>query len=115
MPSKLPVIKANTTEENIIKMKAIAKQNKRSVAKELEYIIEQHIKEFESKYGEIKIEWMTPEEVIEDISDRIQGNPPYEKKSTALNIARTITGISTGEKIGDTVLERTKKGNIPKN
>ena len=40
MPSKLPVIKANTTDNNINKMKYIAKYNKRSLAKELEYIVE---------------------------------------------------------------------------
>lgn len=56
MPSKLPIIKANTTQENIDKMKYIAKKNKRSMAKELELLIEIHIKEYESLYGEIKIE-----------------------------------------------------------
>ena len=35
MPSKLPIIKANTKQENIDKMKYIADANKRSVAKEL--------------------------------------------------------------------------------
>lgn len=56
MPSKLPVIKANTTQDNIDKMKYIAKANKRSMAKELELLIEIHIKEYESLHGEIKIE-----------------------------------------------------------
>lgn len=55
MPSKLPIIKANTTEENIIKMKTIAKHNKRSLAKEVEYIVENHIAEFEKEHGEIEI------------------------------------------------------------
>lgn len=77
MPSKLPVIKANTKEENIIKMKTIAKQNKRSLAKELEYIIEKHIKEFEAENGEIKIDWMTGQEILEDINNRINKKPPY--------------------------------------
>ncbi len=53
MPSKLPIIKANTTQENIDKMKVIAQANKRSVAKELEYLIEQRIKEYEDEHGEI--------------------------------------------------------------
>lgn len=79
MPSKLPVIKANTTENNIIKMKFIAKFNKRSLAKELEYIVEEHIKEFESKNGEIEIGWMNRQEILQDINDRIIGNPPYGK------------------------------------
>ena len=77
MPSKLPIIKANTTEENIIKMKTIAKHNKRSVAKELEYIIEKHINEFEKENGKITIQTMKVNEMIEDIKDRIKGNPPY--------------------------------------
>ena len=55
MPSKLPVIKANTSEENIQKMKVIAKFNKRSMAKELELIVEKHIETFEQEHGEIEI------------------------------------------------------------
>lgn len=54
MPSKLPVIKANTTYENISKMGVIAKANKRSVSKELEWLIEKHIAEYEKEHGEIK-------------------------------------------------------------
>lgn len=53
MPSKLPIIKANTTQENIEKMKVIASANKRSVAKELEWLIERHIAEYEAENGEI--------------------------------------------------------------
>ena len=67
MPSKLPIIKANTTHENIIKMKTIAKYNKRSVAKELETIIENHIDKFENEHGKIEIYTMQPEEFIKDI------------------------------------------------
>lgn len=77
MPSKLPVIKANTTEKNIIKMKTIAKYNKRSMAKELEMIVEKHIEEFEKEHGEIDIYNMPPKEIIEDITDRIKKKPPY--------------------------------------
>lgn len=77
MPSKLPVIKANTTEENIIKMKTIAKYNKRSMAKELEMIVEKHIEEFEKEHGEIDIYNMPPKEIIGDITDRIKKKPPY--------------------------------------
>ena len=53
MASKLPVIKANTQQININKMKYIAETNKRSLAKELEYIVEQHIKNYEAEHGEI--------------------------------------------------------------
>lgn len=56
MPSKLPIIKANTSQENIDKMKVIATANKRSVAKELEWLIEKHIAEYEAENGEIEIE-----------------------------------------------------------
>lgn len=55
MPSKLPVIKANTKQENIEKMKIIAKFNKRSLAKQIELIVENHIKEYENIHGEIII------------------------------------------------------------
>lgn len=77
MPSKLPIIKANTSDENIIKMKAIAKHNKRSLAKEVEYIVEKHISEFEQEHGEIEIYTMPPNEIAQDIKDRIQKKPPY--------------------------------------
>lgn len=56
MPSKLPIIKANTSQENIDKMKVIAAVNKRSVAKELEWLIEKHIAEYETENGEIIID-----------------------------------------------------------
>lgn len=69
MPSKLPIIKANTTQENIDKMKVIAGSNKRSVAKELEWLIERHIKEYESENGEIKLA-PTTEEITNIMSDK---------------------------------------------
>ena len=56
MPSTKPIIKANTTQTNIDKMKYIAEYNKRSMAKELELIIEKHIQIFEYEHGEIKVE-----------------------------------------------------------
>lgn len=56
MPSDLPVLKTNTKQENIDKMKAIAKANKRSLAKELEFITELHIKEYESVHGTIEVQ-----------------------------------------------------------
>lgn len=56
MPSKLPIIKANTTQENIDKMKVIAQANKRSVAKELEFLIEQRIREYETEHGTIALD-----------------------------------------------------------
>lgn len=55
MPSNLPVIKANTKQINIDKMKYIAKTNKRSLARELEMIVENYIKEYETQHGPIKV------------------------------------------------------------
>lgn len=55
MASNLPVIRARTSEDNIIKMKFIAKCNGQSLSKEIGYIIEQHIAQFEKEHGEIKI------------------------------------------------------------
>lgn len=55
MPSKLPVIKANTTQNNIFKMGVIARAHKRSVSKELEFLIENHIEQYEREHGEIAL------------------------------------------------------------
>lgn len=68
MPSKLPIIKANTTQENINKMKVIADTNKRSVAKELEWLIENHIKNYEKEYGEIDYEQFKNQQVVNTIN-----------------------------------------------
>lgn len=56
MASNLPIIKANTKQINIDKMKHIAKTNKRSLAKEIEFIVENHITEYEAEHGEITLE-----------------------------------------------------------
>lgn len=80
MPSTLPVIRIRTHEDNVVKMKTIAKYHKRSVSKEIEMLIEQHIEQFEKKYGEIDIYTMNTDEVIEDIKNRLKKNPPYGDK-----------------------------------
>ena len=90
MPSKLPVIRANTTSENIEKMKYIAKYNKRSLAKELEYIIEKHISEFEIEHGEIIVD-------------------AKKEDSTAVKIIKTATGIYAGQALADIAIEMSKK------
>lgn len=77
MPSNLPVLRMRTNDENIIKIKTIAKYNKRSVSKEMEMILEKHITEFEKEHGKIEICTMSPNEIVEDIKDRIKKNPPY--------------------------------------
>lgn len=42
-------------EENFEKIKHIAEKNKRSIAMQIEYLIEQAIKEYEEKNGKIEI------------------------------------------------------------
>ena len=39
--------------DNYVKLNALAKRNKRSMAKELEYIIELYFEGYESQYGQI--------------------------------------------------------------
>lgn len=56
MPSKKPVLHLNTDQWIIDKMKYIAKQNSRSMAKETEHLCIQHIKAYEAEHGEIRIE-----------------------------------------------------------
>lgn len=77
MPSDLPIIKVRTQNENIIKMKTIAKYNNRSLSKEVEKLILDYIDDFETEHGKIEICQMTPEEIAKDIRDRIKKNPPY--------------------------------------
>lgn len=79
MPSELPVIKVRTSQENVTKIKTIAKYNNKSTSKEIEKLIEKHIAEFEKSVAEIKIDTMSIDEFVQDIKDRIKGNPPYGK------------------------------------
>lgn len=53
MPSKKPIIHFNTEQWIIDKMKFIANENNRSLAKEMEYLCKQKIKEYEQQNGEI--------------------------------------------------------------
>lgn len=80
MPSTLPVIRTRTNEDNVVKMKTIAKYHKRSVSKEIEMLIEQHIADFEKKHGEIEIYTMNPTEIKDDIKARFNQKPPYGDK-----------------------------------
>lgn len=43
-------------EGNFEKIKYIADKNKRSIAMQIEYLIEQHIDEYERKYGSIHMD-----------------------------------------------------------
>lgn len=55
MSTNLPVIKGNTEQIIIDKMKYIAKQESRSLSKELEKACKEHIKKYELENGEIHI------------------------------------------------------------
>lgn len=77
MPSDLPVIKVRTSEENVLKLKVIAKNNNRSVSKEVEELILNHICEYEKSHGDFSTYIMSPKEFAEDISNRIHRKPPY--------------------------------------
>ncbi len=55
MATSLPVLKTYTKKINIDKMKYIANTNKRSLAKELEFIVETHIEKYEAQHGPIDL------------------------------------------------------------
>lgn len=100
MPSKLPVIKANTSYENIEKMRVIASANKRSIAKELEWLIERHIAEYESINGEIDTT-LTVEKFAQMAKDK--NLTKEEKKRLAYQMGRGM-----GEQMGDKILTESK-------
>ena len=56
MPSFKRTFTLRLEDENYEKMKHISSKNKRSMANQIEFLIEQHILEFEKKNGPIKIE-----------------------------------------------------------
>lgn len=56
MPSKKPIIHFNTDQWIIDKMKFIANENNRSLAKEMEHLCKQRIKEYEEKHGIISLD-----------------------------------------------------------
>lgn len=81
MPSKKPRLMTYTSNEIVSKFNFISKYEKRSASKELEFIVEEYIKTFENKHGEL---------IIED-----NGNVSIAKP-TPLNLA----GKSSQSKIG---------------
>jgi hypothetical protein len=56
MPSSKPRLMSYTTQDIIDKFQYIADRNSRSDSKELEYIVKQHIINFEKEHGEIKLQ-----------------------------------------------------------
>ncbi|MDF2700817.1 MAG: hypothetical protein K0Q49_2380 [Haloplasmataceae bacterium] len=55
MPSKKPRLATYTEQIIIDKLQFIADFEKRSASKQLEYIVENYITDFESKYGELVV------------------------------------------------------------
>ena len=53
MPSSKPRLMTYTTKEIIDKFQYISNYEKRSASKELEYVVEEYIKEFESEHGQL--------------------------------------------------------------
>ena len=106
MPSKLPIIKANTTPENIQKMKFIAKYNKRSLAKELESIIEEHITRFENEHGEIVVKdesaWNTQMKLMKTQSQEVIKHPIKILKESTKN------GIEFGNTLAEELTDNRK-------
>ena len=56
MPSNKPRLMTYTSETTIKKFAYISEQEKRSSSKQLEYIIEKYIEQFETTHGELIIE-----------------------------------------------------------
>ena len=57
MGNYYPPFSLRISEELIGKVKVMAEINKRSANKELEFVVEKYVKEYESKHGEIEIEF----------------------------------------------------------
>lgn len=56
MPSNKPIIAVRTTQDIIEKMRIISEENGRSISKETELLVKEHIKKYESLNGEIKLD-----------------------------------------------------------
>lgn len=55
MATNKKVFTLRLEENNFEKIKIIAEKNKRSIAMQIEYLIEQHIEKYEEEHGSIKI------------------------------------------------------------
>ena len=56
MASNKPQLRTYTTQEVIDKFNHIAKNENRSMSKQLEYVVKKEIEKYESERGEIKID-----------------------------------------------------------
>ena len=56
MPSPMPKFTLRVDKTTLDKLRYIADNNFRTINKELEMLIKQHISEFEKQHGEIKVD-----------------------------------------------------------
>lgn len=56
MGNYFPPFSLRVSDELLAKIKAIANINKRSANKEIEFVLECYVKDFEKKHGKIEIE-----------------------------------------------------------
>ncbi|HBC94338.1 MAG TPA: hypothetical protein DCZ10_15925 [Pelotomaculum sp.] len=54
MPSQLPPFSLRVPEPLLNKLRKIAEANKRSTNKEIEFLIEKHVQEYEKEHGPIQ-------------------------------------------------------------
>lgn len=94
MPSKKPIIHFNTDQWIIDKMKHIAEENSRSLAKEMEYLCKQRIKAFEAENGEIEIEENTNESIFQKskkiAKDKSKTTPEKIKESFTVGFDKGV-------------------------
>ena len=56
MPNYFTPFSLRISEELLGKVKRIAEINKRSANKEIEYVLEQYVRDYESEFGELTLE-----------------------------------------------------------
>lgn len=56
MPNYFTPFSLRVSEELLGKVKRIAEINKRSANKEIEYVLEQYVRDYESEFGELTLE-----------------------------------------------------------
>ena len=100
MPSKKPIIHFNTDQWIIDKMKYIANENSRSLAKEVEFLCKKNIKEFEKEHGEIILK--SSKEIWNDQMELIKKPEKGILKKSLKN------GLGYGDALGREVVEKIK-------
>lgn len=97
MPSYKPRITVYTDEDTSMKIAYIAKKENRSASNLTEYLIKKAIDEYEKENGEI---------IIENIK---------KEDGTYMKIIKAVTGVTTGQILGDITVEAIKKHRESKN